>query len=382
MPLQVNASPRVAIVHDYLTQRGGAERVALAAVRALPGATLLTSVYEPSRTFPEFAQIPVQRSWLDKVPLARTDPRLAMPMMASTFQRMRVDNVDAVLCSSSGWSHGVQTDAPKIVYCHNPARWIYQPDDYFGAMPPAAQRGFRLLVKRLRAWDQEAARSAATYLVNSTIVAARVLRHYGIQARVLPPPAGLLPDGPMEPVPGIEPGYLLTVGRRRSYKNTSAAALAVAAMPDEQLVIVGGLPDHPSGADWPSRIVGLEDLRDAQLRWLYANARGLIAVAHEDFGLTPVEAFGFGTPVLALRAGGYLDTCRDGLSGTWIHEASPAGVMDAVERFDATTFDAERIREHAQRWTPERFARDLNAVVDRVVSGEVETTMTAGLIAS
>ncbi|MHB8509172.1 MAG: glycosyltransferase, partial [Candidatus Dormibacteria bacterium] len=126
-------SLRIAIVHDYLTQRGGAERVVLGMLQAFPDARLITSVYNPETTFPAFGDRVVETSGLQRVEAFRTDPRRALPLLAKTFSRTTVRDVDLVLCSSSGWAHGVTTTAPKLVYCYNPPRWVYQHSDYVEA---------------------------------------------------------------------------------------------------------------------------------------------------------------------------------------------------------------------------------------------------------
>ncbi len=361
-----SARPRVAVVHDYLTQRGGAERVALAVVRALPGARVVTGCYEPTATFPEFAGLDVETTWLNRVHPLRRDPRKALPLLALAFGGTEVTDVDAVVCSTSGWAHGVSTRAPKIVYCHNPARWLYQPSDYFRRLPRPLLTVIAFLLSGLRRWDKKRAGEASVYLANSTAVQARVREHYGIEATVVHPPAGLLPDGPVAPIVGLAPGFLLVVGRARGYKNTALVAEAVERTPGERLVVVGDLPKRAGG--WSDRIVGFRDVSDAELRWLYENAAAVVAVANEDFGLTPVEAFGFGTPVIALREGGYLDSCRAGLTGVWIDEATVHGVVRAIGDFRARSFDSAAIRHHARRWSPERFAADIQAVVGQVLA--------------
>jgi glycosyltransferase involved in cell wall biosynthesis len=359
--------PRVAVVHDYLTQFGGAERVALAMMNALPAARMITSCYAPAATFPGFRAVEVETMRLNRWRAFRRDPRLALPILAKSFNNHRVEDVDAVLCSSSGWSHGIATDAPKIVYCHNPARWLYQPEEYFGRLPAPLRNAVERRSAAMRRWDKARASEAAVYLVNSTVVRERVLRQYGIEARIVPPPPGLTPDGPMEAIPGVLPGYLLSVARARGYKNVASVAQAVEALPGERLVAVGGLPDHPEGGRWSERLVGVTRASDAQLRWLYANAAALVANSREDFGLTPIEAFGFGTPVLAIDSGGYLDTCVSGRTGLWIEDSSRDGVIDSIERFRASSFDSHAIRAHATRWSPQRFAHDLAMIIDEVV---------------
>lgn len=359
---------RVVVVHDYLTQRGGAERVALALLRAFPGSRLVTSVYRPDRTFAEFAEHDVETLWVDRL-TGLADHRTLLPLLPGAFSGHVVDDADVVLCSSSGFAHGIGTSAPRVVYCHNPARWLYQPDDYLRALPPAARRIASTLMRPLRDWDQRHARSAATYLANSTAVAARIERVYDRPAAVVHPPVGIDPQGPLEPVPGLEPGFLLTVGRNRGYKHTSVLCEAVAAMPDQRLVVVGGLPEPAAGrVAWPDNLVGLSGISDAQLRWVYSSCRALLAISHEDFGLTPLEANSFGRPVLALRAGGYLDSVVEGLSGLFVDTVDPGAVREGIGRLQAASFDEAAVRMHADQFSPRSFARALHAEVEAVAA--------------
>lgn len=354
------------MVHDYVTQRGGAERVVLDLLRAFPGARLVTSCYDPRASFPDFDSAEIETLWPDRVAALRRDPRRAFPVLGSAFARHHIDDADVVICSSSGWSHRVHSRAPKIVYCHNPARWLYQPDDYLGALPVPVRRMFSWAVRAggVARRDAAAARSAALYAVNSTVVRDRVRAAYAIDATVVAPARGLSPQGEQREVPGIEPGYWLTVGRARGYKNTEAVCAAVAADPSQRVVVVGGLPD----GTWPHHVLGPREVDDAQLRWLYANARGLIAVAREDFGLTPVEAQAFGVPVLALRDGGYLDTTVEGVTGLFVDHAEPEAIRAGLRAMADHWWHADEIRAVGAKYAPEAFAGRMRALVDEVTT--------------
>jgi glycosyltransferase involved in cell wall biosynthesis len=351
-------------VHDYATQRGGAERVALDLLRAFPGARLVTSCWEPSATFPEFVDHDIETMWIDKFASLRRDPRRAFPVLAKAFSQHHIADADVVICSSSGWAHRVSTTAPKIVYCHNPARWLYQPHDYFPTVPDWARRQFVLRTARLRRSDAAAAHGAAAYLVNSAAVADRVQVTYGIDPIVVPPARGLSPDGPQEPVPGIEPGYLLTVSRRRAYKHTEAICEAVASIPGERLVVVGGAPTD----SWPVGITRVSNLPDAQMRWLYANAGGLVAVAHEDFGLTPVEAQSFGVAAVVLRNGGYMDSNIENLTGIFVDDSSVPNVVAGIRALRQRTWDRDALRRCGDRYAPNVFGARMTGIVDDVLN--------------
>lgn len=360
---------RVVIVHDYVTQRGGAERVVLELLRAFPGARLLTSCWNPKASYPEFRDHEIETLWVDRFRPFRRDPRLAFPFLASAFRRRGIADADVVICSTSGWAHQVSTPAAKVVYCHSPARWLYEPDDYLAKLPRWARLSFRLSTRRLRRLDLAAATgSAEAYVVNSSVVADRVRSHYGIDPLVIPPARGLGPDGAQVPVPGLEPGYLLTVSRPRGYKRVPAVCDAVAAMPGERLVVVGAQPEEHG---WPKAITGVTGLSDAQMRWLYANAAGLIAVAQEDFGLTPVEAQAFGLPSVVLRRGGYIDSTIEGVTGVFIDAAEVPDLIDGIRALRSREWDADKIRFAAERYAPETFARRMHEVVDDAMKRHV-----------
>jgi len=360
---------RVAVVlaHDYLTQRGGGERVALELARHFPDAPLVTSVYDRDATFPEFADRDVRASVLNRVAPFRRDPRRAFGILALVMARTPVP-AGVLLASSSGWAHGLRSHGPKIVYCHNPARWLYQPDDYFAALPPLARRALGHALAPLRAWDRRAARTAHTYVANSTSVARRIESAYGVQARVIHPPAGLDPHGPVQPVPGLEPGFFLTVGRRRGYKNTQLVCEAVQRTPGARLVAVGGLPGHRT---WSDRLTGVSGVSDAQLRWLYAHCSAVVAMSHEDFGLSPVEGFAFGKPSVVLRAGGYLDSGLEGVATVYVDTEDADALARALAAFDPADFDADAVRAHGELFSSAQFGRRLHELVAEVVDDGV-----------
>lgn len=344
---------KVALAHDYLTQRGGAERVALEMTRAFPGAPLYTSLFHLDQTYPEFAEVDVRPSPLQHVSHFRSHHRRALPLLAPTFSSMRID-ADVVIVSSSGWAHGVRTDAPKIVYCHNPARWLYQRDEYL--TNKTARSAARPLLAALRSWDQRAASGASSYLANSAVVAGRIERAYGIEAAVLHPPGGLV-EGPQQRPIGIADEFVLTVCRLLDYKNVDAVVEGVAGVDGPQLVVVGSGPDGPAirrraaGTD----TVFLEGISDAELRWLYQHCTALVSASHEDFGLTPVEAAGFGRPSVVLAKAGFLETVIAGETGVFFDEPIAVEIAAAVQTCLSTQWDAAYIMAHAKAFGPEAF---------------------------
>ncbi len=367
--------PRVAIAHDYLTQRGGAERVVLALHRAFPEATIHTTLYNARTTYPEFQDAHVVLSPIDRVPLLRKDHRFALPVLPWAVSRLPID-ADVVIASSSGWAHGVPTSGRKLVYCHAPARWLYQAESYLGEPSARSVRGLALLAlgDRLRRWDRAAAATADRYLVNSTVVRERIREAYGLEADVVAPPYGIDPAGPRESVPelaGWEDGYLLVVSRLMPYKNVDVAVDAVRGLPD-RLVIVGDGPlASRLRADAPENVRLVSGLTDAQLRWTYRHARCLLAPSFEDFGLTPLEAAAFGVPTLALHGGGYLDTIDESVNGVFFSTPTPEAIRDAIAEAGVRRWDADAVRAHAWQFSEARFQARMREEVDDLLALDV-----------
>lgn len=364
------AAAEIALAHDYATQRGGAERVALMMAEAFPGAPMYTTLHHPAGTFPEFGALDLRTSWLNRVGPLRRSHRLALPVLAGAVDRTPID-ADLVLASSTGWAHGFPVTGRKVVYCHAPARWLYQGDRYLGRGGGltrwATGRALGALTPRLRAWDQRAAHTADRYLANSTVTARAVREVYGIEAEVVPPPPAMLPDGPELPVEGVEPGFLLCVARLLPYKNVDVIVEAVRRSPGLRLVVVGDGPERAALAqrvrDLP-RVVLAGRVDDARLRWLYRHCAALVAASYEDYGLSPLEAAAFGRPSVVLHDGGYLDTVRGGVTGEFFDAPVAEDVAAAIDRALGRAWDADLLRAHAESFGLPRFVARLRAVAE------------------
>lgn len=230
----------------------------------------------------------------------------------------------------------------------------------------------------LRRWDRRAAMGATTYLCNSSIVRDRVQRIYGIDSQVLNAPHSMIVDGDQVAVGELVPWHeayirpYVMVSRLMPYKNVRQAIEAFRMMPDEHLVVVGRGPLEPElrmGLPANVRIVG--GLSDAQLRWVYSHGAGIVAPCHEDYGLTPLEGGAFGLPVLALRAGGYLDTVIEGVSGLFFDSPTPKAIAMTVRDNSHRVWDHAAIMRHADRFSEGEFARALHASVDEAFNRSV-----------
>ncbi|WP_336647071.1 glycosyltransferase [Micrococcus luteus] len=362
----------IAIAHDYLTQKGGAERVVLALHRLWPDAPIYTTFYDAEGTFPEFKDAHIITSPLNRVGLLRKDPRRALPLLPLASSLMHVKEPIAVV-STSGWAHGFRYDGATLVYCHTPARWVYLLDDYLGEDGRDSIKGriARVLRPGLRRWDRAAVRRRSRYVANSTVVKKRIEDVYGLDGVDLVfPPHSVSTEGPQEPIPGAErlaeDGFLLSVARLMPYKHVDVA-IEAAARAGRPLVVIGKGPEEArlramAGED----VVFGQDLTDAQLRWAYAHATALIAASHEDFGITPLEASAWGVPTVALRAGGYLDTIVDDVNGVFVEEPTVDLMAGGVERLLAHDWDRAAMQVHAARFSEVEFGRRIRGLLGEV----------------
>lgn len=359
--------PRIAIAHDYLTQRGGAERVVLSLARAFPDAEVHTLLYDQDSTYPEFADLRIRTSPLNRVTPLRRDHRKALPVLRTFADRMTID-ADLTIVSTSGWAHAFPVSGRKLVYCHSPARWLYLADEYLGANPLTSLKGTALaaLQPSLVRWDQNAARTADRYLSNSSLVSRRIKRVYGFSVAPLFPPGGVETTGAQLPIPEAAQwaespsAFHLIVSRLMPYKNVDKAVRAFSLLRHEKLLVIGSGPEKESlQSVAPTNVAFAEGVSDPQMRWAYAHARTLIAASFEDFGLTPLEANSYGTPVLALRAGGYLDTVVESLNGYFFDVSTPDAIARAVVRSNDTVWETSRIQNHADAFSEERFIESM-----------------------
>ncbi len=360
----VRPVPRVAIVHDYLTQMGGAERVVLAMSRAFPEATVHTALYDPGGTFPEFADLDVRTLGLNRFGFLRRDHRRALPVLARAFAGLEIDDADVVLCSSSGWAHMIGDDLPRVVYCHHPARWLHRPDPYVGGFGPLARAGLRVLGPGLRRRDHRAMLGAGTVVANSNTTARMIRRVYGLEARVVAPAGTLGVGGVDRALGGIRPGFVLCISRLVGHKRLDRLVAVARAMPERRFLLIGEGPMRGAldrSAPSNLRLIGRVD--DDQLRWAYRNCSVVVSTAQEDFGLTPLEAAGFGVPVVVPAEGGFLDHVDPEVNGIlvpgWNVNRFAAAVATAVTR----SWDRTAMVNHARRMGEYRFAADLRELV-------------------
>ena len=365
---------KVAIAHDYLTQRGGAERVVLAMARAFPGATIHTTLYDRAETFPEYADLDVRTSWLNRSGFFRKNHRAALPLLPFAASSLDID-ADVVLVSSSGWAHGVRTRGRKLVYCYTPARWLHQSSRYLGDHPGFLESLILFVLRPvLQLWDRRAARDASAYIAISNLVQDRIHAAYGLDSTVLPAPWPDTRSHASEPMADVagwlgDAPYELCVSRLLPYKNVRSVVAAYADEPDRRLIVVGRGPEEDAQRELAGdNVLFLPNNSDGQLAWLYRGCTALIAISYEDFGLTPLEAASFGRPSVVLRWGGFLETQVEGVTAVFVDQPTPEAVRAGLAEMDAADWDADAIRAHADRYGEEVFIEALREAVAAVAA--------------
>lgn len=357
---------RAAIVHDYFLARGGAERVAAHIAAAFSDAPIYTSAYRAERLPAGIDPSRVIASRLQRVPAAASLYRVLLPLYPLAFDRMRLDAFDVVIASSSAWAHTVTTDAPVVVYCHTPPRFLWESESYGAHDKRVVRLAIRAMGTQfaaLRTRDVAAAHRARRYVANSSATAARIRRIYGVDPDVVFPPVETERFSPARE----REGFALVVSRLQAYKRLDVAVLA-AQRAGIELRVVGEGPARRQ----LERLAGprthfLGRVADRDVAHLLGRASVLVVPGEEDFGLTPVEAAASGCPVVAFRRGGALDTVIDEKTGILVDGQSPEVFASALLEVISRDWSTDDLVSHAAEFAPARFATRLRAICDSAV---------------
>lgn len=356
---------KVALVHESLTARGGAERVLAELQRVFPDAPLY--VLESS---PQAVRTPagVHTSFLNRLPSAVRKRRFHLPLAPVAPETFDLSDYDVVISSASAFAKGIITrpGSLHLCYCHSPTRYLWDATaDVVRELPPGTVRKGLLAVTFhvLRLWDRSAARRVDRFITNSETTKARIRKYYGRDAVVIPPPVQL---GPRVSGSGQrERRYFLFVGRLSPSKRADLVVEAFnkLALP---LVIAGEGRDRKrlERSRGPT-VTLLGAVPDDALPRLYAGARAVIFPSDDDFGLVPLEANAAGTPVLALRRGGATETVIEGVTGEFFDEPAEEFLADCVRRFleREGSYHPDVLRAHAARFSADRFRHAISAFV-------------------
>ena len=361
---------KVALVHDYLNQMGGAERVVLAFHELFPDAPLYTSIYDPQRVDPAFQKIDIRTSFMQKMPLVKKHHQPFLPFYPFAMERLDLRGYDLVLSSSSAFGKGVITrpETMHICYCHTPMRWCWNYDEYVEReqLGKLSRSILPYLITWMRVWDQTSAMRVDHFIANSPIVAQRIAKYYRRDAVVIPPP---VEAGRFIFDPTLQPDdYFLIVSRFMPYKRIDLAIQACNRL-QLPLVIIGTGRDESRLKEMAGPTIRfLGGLSDAEVLDYYARCRALLLPGEEDFGITPLEAQASGRPGIAYGAGGALASIIDGITGAFFHEQTVESMAEVLSSFDERLYDPQTIRNHALEFDKPRFHRRILQFIEAKMS--------------
>ena len=374
-------SPRVVIVHDWLTNMGGAEKVVLALHEAFPDAPMYTSTYSPE-TMPMFKGLDVRTTYLQNLPGLLRKLHKFLPMLrVKAFQKLDLSDYDIIISSSSAEAKQVQKTRPDqihICYCHTPIRYYwshydeYRKDPGFGKLNWLVRLAMPVMVPPLKKADYKAAQNVDVFIGNSSEVQNRIKKYYGKTATVIHPPVDVDRFKPEK----TRGDYYVALGRQVPYKRVDLP-IAAATKIGFKLKVFGDGSEHRRLVEMAGPTVEFYtdmfgDASDKNVEKALNSAKGYIFPAEEDFGIVQVEALAAGAPVIAYGVGGALDIVQDGETGVLFDKQTVDSVIDAIKRAEQIKFLPSNLARKAKRFDKSLFISKMRHVVDNAWAEVVE----------
>lgn len=356
----------IALVHDWLTNVAGAEKVLLVLKEIFPKAPIYTSVFDPKKAHP-FQKFDVRTTFLQNLPLVKRRREALIPLTPLAFENIDLGEFDLVISSTTMSAKGVITkpDTVHICYCHTPTRYLWESE-----LDPRAQSGSfsnlrKKIAHRLRIWDKVASDRPDFYFANSKYISKRIKKYYGRDSVVIYPPVDV-----NKFVPGDQEkiqDYYLFVSRLVGYKKCDLVVEAFNKLNMPLKVIGSGPEKEKLKKIAKDNIEFLGFLTDSELKKYYSEAKAFIFAAEEDFGIVPVEAMASGRPVIAYNKGGAIETVVDGKTGLFFNEQSAESLIGAIKKFEPNKFDTKIIRKQAEKFSIERFKKEFRKEVEKII---------------
>ena len=356
---------KVAIVHDYLNQRGGGERVVAVLHEMFPEAPIFTSIVDWANLLPELDSADIRPSWMQKLPGLRRHFKKYLPFYPKAIESFDLREFDLLISSSSAFAKGAikGPDALHVCYCYTPMRFVWDYENYVEKEDlNIVIRGFLpLAITALKKWDLKTSRRPDHYIAISSTVKIRIKKIYGVDAEIIFPPVDVRKYTPVD----RGDDFYLIVSRLNSYKRIDLAVKAFNTL-GLPLKIIGwgpflGALKHMAR----SNVSFLGRLDDREVADYYAACKALIFPGIEDFGIVPLEANAAGRPVIAFRGGGAVDTVAEGINGLFFHENTVESLISAIRSFESGryNFQPHSIREYALRFDKEVFKQKMKSFI-------------------
>jgi glycosyltransferase involved in cell wall biosynthesis len=369
---------KIALVHDYFIQMGGAERVAAAMHESFPNAPIYTTVALPHRLPKELRGADIRTSAMQHLPAMEQRFRQYFMLYPFAVEHFDLSEFDLIFSDSSGYAKGVRRrkDAIHVCYCHTPMRWVWRYDDYVAreSFGRVAKSLLPLSLWGLKKWDLRAAQQPNYYIANSRLVAQRIKQVYGREAFVIPPPI----DVDRFQMSATVDDYYLVLSRLVPYKRIDLAIEACKRL-NRRLLIIGDGPDRErlqKLAGPKTEFLGRQP--DSQVNHFASRCRALLFPGEEDFGMVPLEVNAAGRPVIAFRGGGAIETVIEGVTGVFFNKPTSASLVEAIEDFESRSWRQQLLRGHAEKFDRSVFAFRVLQFLGSVAPSSCIGELTAG----
>ena len=357
---------KIAIVHDWLTNMGGAEQVVINFHEIYKNAPIYTTFYTPDNLDDKLKNLNVKTSFMQRKKKVYNHKKY-FPMMPLAFSLFNMKNYDIIISSSSSCAKGIKKkkDAIHICYIHTPMRYAYEYKyEYTNGMNFIKKILVNILLFFIRIWDQKNTKRVDYFIANSTEIQKRVKNTYNRDSVVIFPPVRCN----LFNISKRNGDYYFIVSRLVGYKRFDLAVKVCTEL-NKKLIIIGDGPEREKlekMAGPTITFLGRQD--DETVRKYMSECKALLFPGLEDFGIVPVEAQACGRPVICYGKGGVLDTVIDGKTGIYFKEQTIQSLKYAIEKFENTKFDKEIIRKHALEFDEKIFKKRISEFVEKCIN--------------
>ncbi len=358
---------KIALVHDWLNQIGGAEDVLEALKRNYPISPVYTSIFAKTLMPAHYRDWEIRTLWINRLPGIHRRHQVYLPLYPLAWNKLEIDNFDVILSNKSGFCHGLRfpSESLHICYCLTPTRYVWQLDNYLAGedLGKTATLLLKPLVALLKRWDYSAAQRVTHFIAISTAVRERISRFYRRESTVIFPPVETARFASIDSE-DVE-DYYLVVSRLIPYKRIDLAIQAATELGLKLKIAGAGRDRERLQALAGANIEFLGFVPEAELPRLLARCKALIFPGLEDFGIAPVQAQAAGRPVIAFGAGGALDTVVPGVTGEHFPEMTIDSLKEVWRNFDERAYNPQEIRRHARKFDTSLFVKRINAFVEQ-----------------